>query len=233
MHIVSDQQTVMSQAVTVQLEEQEAVYVLHPQQIVSFQGQSEQREDHFMDIAGMYRKRKFIQSRIAGPASFLLGLPAGFCIQMLPITEGTDLLFEWKHILFYTEGMKVERRIQTLKNAVITRELVKMKFSSPDGVLGIVSNGPLHIMELHPDKPTYVDVGCLVAYPENAVLKPRVYGNTLASQYMNYHWEIMGRGYVLLQTGKSDAQFAKDLEGDGIVKRVLREVIPFGNVIIK
>lgn len=233
MHIVSDQQTVISQAVTVQLEPEEAVYVLHPQQIISFQGQSEQREDRFMDIAGMYRKRKFIQSKITGPSSFLIGLPAGFCIQMIPISEGSDLLFEWKHILFYTEGMKVERRIQTLKNAVITRELVKMKFSSHDGVLGIVSNGPLYMMELDPDRPTFVDVGCLVAYPENATLKPRVYGNTLASQYMNYHWEMTGRGYVLLQTGKSDAQFAKDIEGDGIVKRVLREVIPFGSVIIK
>ncbi|MCG7409089.1 AIM24 family protein [Paenibacillus sp. ACRRX] len=233
LHIQSEAESVLSQAVTIRLEDGEMLNVLHPRQIISFQGQSSQREDRFMDIAGMYRKRKLIQSRLSGPAQFMLGLPAGFCMQTIPITAGSDLLFEWKHILFYTEGMRVERKVQTFKNAVITRELVKMKFSAEDGLLGIVSNGPLHPMKLDEEQPTFVDIGSLVAYPENATLKPCVYGNSIASQHMNYHWEMTGQGYVLLQTGRNDGQLERDIEGDGFVRRVLREVIPFGGVLIR
>lgn len=233
MQIVNEIESVMSQALTIQLKEEESMIVLHPQQILSFQGRSSQREDHFTNLVGMYRKRKLIQSRMIGPSRFMLGLPPGYCVQTIPITAKSDLLFEWKHVLFYTEGMRVERRVQTFKNAVITRELVKMKFTAEDGLLGVVSNGPLYRMELDPVKPTYVDVNCLVAYPENAVLKPSVYGNTLASQHMNYHWELTGSGYVLLQTGKSDSQLESHLEEGGIIKRFLREVIPFGGVFIK
>ncbi|MGZ9583957.1 AIM24 family protein [Paenibacillus marinisediminis] len=233
MRIVNEVESVLSQVISVELEDQETMTVLHPQQILSFQGKPSQREDRFTDLMGMYRKRKLIQSRITGPARFMLGLPAGYSMQTIPITAGSDLLFEWKHVLFYSEGMKVERRVQTFKNAVITRELVKMKFSAEDGVLGIVSCGPLYRMELDPDNPTYVDVSCLVAYPENAKLKPSVYGNTLASQHMNYHWELTGKGYVLLQTGKADSQLQSHMEDAGIIKRFLREVIPFGGVFIK
>jgi uncharacterized protein (AIM24 family) len=229
----SESASQLSQSVTLQLEEGESVHILHPRQIISFQGNPSHREDRLMDITGMYRKRKLIQSQIRGSAQLMIGLPAGYSMQTIPIQDDSDLLFEWKHVLFYTEGMRVERKVQTLKNAIITRELVKMKFSSHDGQLGILSHGPLHRIELHPEFPTYIDVGCLVAYPENAKLTPRVYGNTLASQHMNYHWEIMGHGYALVQTGKSDSQLEQDIEGDGFIKRILREVIPFGGIIIK
>lgn len=233
MRIVNEIESVMTQAITIDMEDKEAVLVLHPKQILSFQGNSSQRVDKLTSLVGMYRKRKLIQSRIAGPARFMIGLPAGYCVQSIPITAGSDLLFEWKHVLFYTEGMRVEARVQTFKNAIITRELVKMKFTAESGTLGILSNGPLYRMELDPVKPTYVEVGCLVAYPENATLKPSVYGNTLASQHMNYHWELTGRGYILLQTGKSDKQLEQHMDEGGIVKRFLREVIPFGGVFIK
>ena len=233
MHIINEVESIMSQAISIELDELEVLMVLHPQQILSFQGKSSQREDRLTDLVGMYRKRKLIQSRITGPVRFMLGLPAGYCVQTIPITAGTDLLFEWRHVFFYSEGMRVERRVQTFKNAVITRELVKMKFSAEDGKLGIISNGPLYRMELDPVRPTYVDVNCLVAYPENAVLKPSLYGNTLASQHMNYHWELTGQGYVLLQTGRSDQQLQQHMEDSGIIKRFLREVIPFGSVFIK
>lgn len=233
MEIWSEATSILSQSVSLRLEEGESIHVLHPRQIISFQGNSNQREDRLMDITGMYRKRKLIQSHISGPSQFMIGLPAGYSMQTIPIQDDSDLLFEWKHILFYTEGMRVERKVQTFKNAIITRELVKMKFSSHDGQLGILSHGPLHRIELDPDLPTYIDVGCLVAYPENATLTPRVYGNTLASQHMNYHWEIVGRGYALVQTGKSDSQLEQDIEGDGFIRRILREVIPFGGILIK
>ncbi|UHA74193.1 AIM24 family protein [Paenibacillus sp. 481] len=233
MEVINETETLHSQTTTIQLERNDVVYVLHPRQIISFQGPSAAREDMLMDIAGIYRKRKLIQSRITGPAKFMLGLPVGYHLQTLPIVEDSDLLFEWKHVLFYTEGMHIERRVQTFKNAVITKEIVKMKFTAKDGLLGIISSGPIYRMELHPEVPTYVDVNCLVAYPENARLKPCVYGNSLASQQMNYQWEMTGRGYILLQTGKVDAQLEREMEGGGLIRRLLREVIPFGGVFIR
>lgn len=233
MEVIQEAQELHAQMTSLHLSGDEAVYILHPRQIIAFQGDSANREDRFMDIAGMYRKRKFIQSRISGPSCVMLGLPNGYCLKTLHITEGSDLLFEWKHILFYTEGIHVERRVQTLKNVLITKEIVKMKFHADDGLLGILSNGPLYSLQLHPEQPTYVNIGCLVAYPENATLKPCVYGNSIASQNMNVQWEITGTGHILLQTNINDRQLEHDLEGDGLVKRIMRETIPFGGIFIR
>jgi hypothetical protein len=59
------------QLATLTVETGEAVCVLHPNQIVAFQGGAAQREDSFMNLPGMYRKKRFVQSRIHGPAQFM------------------------------------------------------------------------------------------------------------------------------------------------------------------
>jgi uncharacterized protein (AIM24 family) len=91
----------------------------------------------------------------------------------------------------------------------------------------------LYPIELDPEKPLYVDIQCLVAYPQHVSLTPCVYGNTLASQHMNYHWEIKGTGTVLLQPCKPDKRLDEHMQNDSFMRRLLREVIPFGGVFIK
>lgn len=63
------------QAVAFSLEEKEEVHVLHPQQIIAYQGPSSGRADRFMDVKGIYRKRKLIRSDMAGPCHFVAALP--------------------------------------------------------------------------------------------------------------------------------------------------------------
>ncbi|MBP1990878.1 AIM24 family protein [Paenibacillus eucommiae] len=217
---------------TLSVEKNESLYVLHPSQIVVFQGASYQREDSFMRIPNMYRKKKFLHSRIRGPASLMIGLPDQYCITTLPIEAEDDLLFEFKNVLFYTEGIKYHAHVQSVRNAVITRDLVKMRFEGP-GTLGLLTAGPLYTMELHPVKPVYIDMACLVAFPQKADIRLCVYGNTLASQNMNYQWEMTGHGSVLLQPCKPNKALDEQMENDSFIRRILREVIPFGGIFIR
>jgi uncharacterized protein (AIM24 family) len=107
-----------------------------------------------------------------------------------------------------------------------------MRFSG-GGLLGLVSTGTLCELTLDPERPLYVDTGCLVAFPERAEMRLAVYGNPLASQQMNYHWEMKGTGKVLIQPAARDSNFEAGLRQDSLLRRVLREALPFGGVFIK
>ncbi|MEW9701169.1 AIM24 family protein [Paenibacillus sp. SI8] len=214
------------------LESEESVHVLHPNQVAAFQGKSEQREDTFMKLPGMYRKKRLIQARFYGPSQFMLGVPGGYSMAVIPLEGDEDLLYEFRHVLFYTEGVTVTTHLQSVKNTLITQDLVKMQFRGP-GTLGLLTTGPLYQLDLHPENPLYVDTNCLVAYPKSANLRLCVYGNTLASQHMNYQWEMTGQGKVLMQPCKPDRKLDEHMQGDGLLRRILREVLPFGGVFIK
>jgi uncharacterized protein (AIM24 family) len=232
MDISFEQAEQMTRLAALTVDKGESVHVLHPNQIVAFQGSPSLREDSFMKLSNMYRKKRLIQSRISGPSRCMLGLPEGYSLGTVSIKEDDDLLFEFKHVLFYMEGMSFRTHIQTVRNAIMTRDFVKMRFQGP-GTLGLLTAGPLYQVELHPDNPLYVDVNCLVAYPHHISLIPCVYGNTLASQHMNYHWEMKGTGSVLLQPCKPDKQLDEHMQSESLIRRVLREVIPFGGIFIK
>jgi len=181
----------------VMLDHGEAIHVLHPSSIIAYQGSPQLRQDRFMDLAGMYRKKKWIRSRMQGPSQFILGLPAGCTLRTMNIAPGSDLLFDFRHVLFYSDGMIMKSRIQKIKTVWITHEWVRMRFSGP-GLLGILSAGDLGILELDPVRPLYVEKGSLIAYPEQAAVKLSVYGNPLASQNMQIQWELTGSGPILI-----------------------------------
>jgi uncharacterized protein (AIM24 family) len=221
-----------SDHVRMTLQDQEILHVLHPGQIVGYQGNPSGREDRIMDLAGMYRKKRWIRSQIQGPSKVVMGLPSGCRLETIQISAESNLLYDFGFVLFYTEGMKMKSRIQSIKNSFITKEWVRMKFSGP-GLLGIISVGSLVTLELDPVIPLYVQAGSLIAYPEDASLKLSVYGNTLASQHMRVQWELLGTGPVLIQTASSDPQLEQKIRQDGFLRRTLREILPFGGVYIK
>ena len=224
---------VTGQAVTFSLTEGDKIHVLHPQQIVAYRGPGTGRNDRFMNISGMYRKHKLIQSEISGPCQFVTALPPGFSMKAIKLEEKSDLLYDFRHLFFYSEGIQMQTRILKVKNMLITRDAIKMKFSG-NGVIGILTQGQVCEQELHPTAPLYVDASSVIAYPENAKLELTVYGNHLASQHMNYHWKMTGQGTVLFQAGRENQKLESDINNDeGLFKRILREVLPFGNVLIK
>ncbi|MCM3632605.1 MULTISPECIES: AIM24 family protein [Paenibacillus] len=218
--------------VRITLEEDEVLHVLHSKSILAYNGSPLGREDKLMGIGGAFRKKKWIRSRLQGPSSFLLGLPAGYSFQALDIGEGSNLLFDFRHVVFFSEGMNARSKVLKLKTAWITKELIRVKFSGP-GKLGVITVGDLATMQLDPEIPLFVDKSALVAYPEDASIHLTVYGNSLASQHMNVQWELKGSGPVLIQTGSQDRQLEAKLSEDGWFKRLLRELLPFGSVYIK
>lgn len=220
------------QAVRFFLDEGEQLHILHPAQVIAYRGATANRVDRLMNIKGMYRKRKLVRADFTGPCELAASLPPGISLKAISLSGGSDLLYDFRHLFFYTDHINMESRILSIKNMMITRDAVKMKFSG-EGEIGILTQGQVLELELHPVEPLYVEAGCVVAYPESARMELAVYGNHLASQHMRYQWKITGQGSVLVQaTGGSRLQ--QELEsGDGIVKRFLREAIPFGGVIIK
>ncbi|NMO95220.1 AIM24 family protein [Paenibacillus lemnae] len=220
------------QAVTFSLQEGDLIHVLHPDQIVAFRGPSTGRNDRFMNIKGMYRKKKLLRADLSGPSQFTAALPAGFSMREIPLKEEDDMLYDFRHVFFYTQGVSMQTRFLKVKNMLVTRDAVKMKFSG-SGSIGILTQGTVCQAKLHPTEPLYVDAGSIIAYPENASLDLTVYGNHLASQHMNYHWKLTGHGYVLFQAGRQNRRLTEEMNDESIVRRFLREVIPFGGVFIK
>ncbi|AEI45441.1 AIM24 family protein [Paenibacillus mucilaginosus] len=232
MHIDTDGGGSEGQTAAVRLDAGEACLVLRPDQIIAYQGAPQGREDRFLNPSGMYRKKLWVESRLSGPARFVLGVPPGYYLKTLELQEESSLLFDMEHVLFYSENLRLQSRLLHTKEAFVSRDWVRMKFSG-GGTLGLVSSGPLCGLTLHPEQPLYVDTGCLVAYPEEAKLRLCVYGNTLASQRMNYQWEITGTGSILVQPAGERGRGGGPLKRESLLRRVLREVLPFGSVWIK
>ncbi|GIP23642.1 MULTISPECIES: AIM24 family protein [Paenibacillus] len=234
MQLINETETGHSggQAVRFVLEEDEKVHVLHPQQIIAFKGPSANRSDRLMNMKGMYRKKKLIQADLRGTCEFIAALPTGYSMKPIALAEGDDLLYDFRHLFFYSEGITMQTRILNVKNMLITRDAVKIKFSG-SGQIGILTEGQVCEVALDPVEPLYVDAGSVIAYPENAKLELSVYGNHLASQHMSYQWKMTGLGKVILQAGRQSHRLEQELKDDGLIKRILREVIPFGGVIIK
>jgi uncharacterized protein (AIM24 family) len=222
----------IGQAVTFSLTEEDIIHILHPEQIVAYRGPSKGRSDHFMNVKRMYRKGKLIQSDMSGPSQFVTALPPGFAMKSVEIQDGSDLLYDFRSLFFYSDGITMQTRLLKIKNMLITRDVIKVKFAGT-GTIGILTQGPVCQIDLHPTEPIYINAGSLVAYPENAKLELTVYGNTLASQHMSYHWKMTGLGSVLYQAGRHNRRLEKDMDSDGFLKRVLREIIPFGGIFIK
>lgn len=220
------------QAVSFSLEENERIHLLHPQQIIAYQGPSSGRADRLMDLKGMYRKKKLIRADMTGPCRFTAALPPGYRIKSITLNGDDDLLYDFKHLFYYSEGISMQTRILSMKNMVVTRDVVKIKFSGK-GSFGLLTEGTVCEAALDPVKPLYVDAGSVIAYPENASLELTVYGNHLASQHMSYQWKMTGSGPVLFQAGRQNRRFEQEIREDGLLKRFLREVLPFGGVIIK
>jgi uncharacterized protein (AIM24 family) len=221
------------EAATFSLSPGEIIHVLHPGQIIAYRGPSAGRIDRLMDMKGMYRKNKLIRAELTGPSEFIATLPPGYSLKPVLLEGGSDLLYDYRHLFFYSEGISMQSRILKVKNMLITRDAVKMKFAGT-GQIGLLAEG--HVLEaaLHPVEPLYVQASSVLAYPENARLELAVYGNHLASQHMSYHWKITGLGSVLLQAGRENRRLEDTLRReDGLLKRILREVIPFGGVFIK
>ncbi len=220
------------QAVDFSLGGGETMHILHPEQIIAYRGPSDGRSDRLMNVKGMYRKKRLIQADMSGHCQFTAAVPPGFAIKTVELEAHSDLLYDFRNLFFYSTGVEMHSRILKVKNMLITKDAVKMKFSGT-GTIGLLTEGAVYETELHPSEPLYVDAGCLVAYPENAKLDLTVYGNTLASQHMNYHWKITGKGTVLFHAGQQSGRLQQEMNPDGLFKRILREVIPFGGIIIK
>ena len=141
MEVIFEKASSQARMATLQLEQGEAVHVLHPNQIVAFQGMPELREDALMKLPGMYRKKRLIQSRVKGPGQLLMGLPEAYSLAVVPLEAEDDLLFEFRHVLFYSEGVTFTTHLQSVKNTLITQDLVKMQFNGP-GTLGLLTAGP-------------------------------------------------------------------------------------------
>ncbi|WP_127588477.1 AIM24 family protein [Paenibacillus koleovorans] len=214
------------------LEQQEAVHLLHPKQLIAFQGASSQREDRLLNPKGIMRKKKLVKAVLTGPAAAMIALPAGYSVTSVPIQGDSSLLFEFRHLLYYTDLITMKSVVQSAKNMLITRDLIRMRFAG-EGSIGLLSRGPLQTWELDPERPSFIDSRCLIAYPADAKLDLCVYGNHLAAQHMAYHWKLTGTGTALLQAAPSDPGFEEQLGGDGLMKRTLREILPFGNIWIR
>ncbi|MFN0224399.1 hypothetical protein [Paenibacillus sp. KR2-11] len=141
MRIETDGAGSEGQTAAVQLDAGEACLVLRPGGIIAYQGAPQGREDRILNLAGMYRKKQWVESRLSGPARFVLGVPPGHYLKALQLEAESSLLFDMEHVLFYSEGLRLQSRLQRTQEAFVSRDWVRMKFSG-GGTLGLLSSGP-------------------------------------------------------------------------------------------
>lgn len=218
--------------VSISLEAEESLIVLHPKSILAYHGLPHQRQDQFMNLLSAFHKKKWIHSLLQGPCDFIMGLPQGCSLTTILIADDEELLFDLRNIMYFSSTLTTQSVIQKMRTAWITKDLVRMRFTGK-GSVGIGTAGDLATLRLHPEKPIFVDKNALVAYPQSASIQLSVYGNSLASQHMNVQWQLTGQGSVLIQTGYQDSELMNQLQDDSLIKRLLRELIPFGGIFIK
>ncbi|TLS53959.1 AIM24 family protein [Paenibacillus antri] len=214
------------------IERNASVHVLHPKQIAAFRGASSQRKDRLLALGDMYRKKKWLESVVEGPAELWIGLPRGFSYSTLEIGTESSLLFLFRNVLHYPAGMTMSTTWLPVRKALAAGDLMRVRFAGP-GTIGLVSSGPLVEVELHPTEPAFVDVRSLVAFPKECSLRLAVYGNSLASQHMPYQWQMTGTGSALVQSCVPNARLEAETDHDSFFRRVLREIVPFGGVLFK
>ncbi len=215
-----------------EIEADRAAHILHPKQIAAFRGHPSKRKDRLLALGDMYRKKKWLESVVDGPAVVWLGVPRGFVYSTLEIGSESSLLFLFRNVLHYPSGMTMSTTWLPVRKALAAGDLMRVRFVGP-GAIGLVTSGPLAEIELHPTEPAFVDVRSLVAFPQECSLRLAVYGNSLASQHMPYQWQLTGSGRALLQASVPNARLEAETDHDSLVRRILREIVPFGGVLFK
>lgn len=158
LHEHQDPSTMGGQAVTFDLQPGDRLHILHPGQVIAYRGPAAQRSDKLLDIKGIYRKRKLIRSDYSGPCQLVAAFPPSVGLKTLTLTKGSDWLYDFRQLFYYTEGIHMETRVLSMKNMMITRDAVKVKFSGR-GQIGVLTQGQVLELPLHPEEPLYVEAG--------------------------------------------------------------------------
>ncbi len=219
--------------VTLDLAEGEKLHVLHPQQIIAYRGPSSGRSDKLMNIKGMYRKHKLIQADFTGACRLIAALPPGFSLKMIELEGGDDLLYDFRNLFWYSSGIHMRTKLLSMKNMLFSRDVIKMKFDGivPDRSIDSGTGMPGTASSNRADVCRCKQRHCLSRKRQagaDSVWQP--FGT---SQHMNYHFKMTGHGTVLFHAGEHHRRLQQDMNDDGVIKRFLREVIPFGGVFIK
>jgi len=219
------------QTVKISLENSsDKVHVLEPATIILFHGDGNLREDRRVTIKHAFAGNRLYESIISGPCYFMLSLPSGCFVNVIPVTD--ELLFDVKNVLFYPDNMDVKRRHQSLSHMIATSSITRYEFKG-SGDIGIMSGGPI-ISEALDDSPCYVDVNSLVALPNSAKLSVEVYGKGKAERHMEWQYSITGTGTVLIDSASSTAVLPTQGQNkkDNIMVRAIKENIPGMGTII-
>ncbi|MDD2620510.1 MAG: hypothetical protein PHC92_07580 [Syntrophomonadaceae bacterium] len=219
------------QTVKISLENSsDTVRILEPSTIIMFHGDGNLREDRRVKIKHAFAGNRLYESIISGPCSFVLSLPSGCYVNIIPVTD--ELLFDVKNVLFYPDNLEVNRIYQSWPNILATSSITRYEFKG-SGKIGIMTGGPI-ISEILDDNHCYVDVNSLVALPKSAKIEVGVYGNGKAEQHMAWQYLISGTGTILIDTASSTAVLlTQGLKSkDNIVMRAIKDNVPGAGTLI-
>ena len=162
----------------------------------------------------------------------VLAVPPGCYITIIDFKENEEMLYDYKNLLFISQGIKAHRVLQKIKNMLISRPIFKVKFSGT-GKVGLISGGALHSIALNNENSVFVKLGNLVSLPTTARWELCTYGNELAVQNGGLHYQITGTGNILIEA-ISSREYIQQMqrETDVIGIRILKEYVPGANIII-
>lgn len=223
----------LNNMVEITINNNEYIYVYHPNTIIAFQATdcNKQRKDGIR-FKNLFNKHEFIETTLNGPATTILAVPPGCYVTIIDLEEHEDMLYDYKNLLFISQGIEVNKVIQKIRNMVISQSIFKVKLSGK-GQVGLISGGALHAISLNKENPVYVKLGNLVSLPAKATWGLHTYGNELAVQNGGLHYEITGTGKIFVEA-ISSREYLKQMKctTDNIGIRIIKEYIPGASIII-
>jgi len=216
------------------LEEREELHILKPDSLIAFRasGDHNAKHKHLPIFKNIFNRRSFVESVISGSAEGILALPEGCVLTIIKVND-ENVLYEYKNILCYSSGISIDSVKQKVKHMIITGSIFQARLRG-SGTVVLMSSGELVDWTLDASTPVFVRFGNLVSLPsDNITCNIGTYGNEMAVQNGGFHYILKGQGKILIES-LSSREYIELMKArkDSIFKRIVRHILPGGDIII-
>lgn len=235
---------VSNSSIEIKLQEGDILMLLEPESLIMYEGNPENIKKEYIDFC-KYEDRKILFTKntltktiIEGTSNLLISLPREFFISVLPIKEATPLFYNFKNVIFYTNGVSFSTKsikIKEFTKSIVMGTLFFTRFTG-NGYVGMVNNAELFKKNISKISSVLINKNSIFAIPESAIVKLIPVGNELHAHTTNPMCAVRGTkeyGEYIVYQGANVGFTSQQLKPENIVKRFIKEFVPGASTIWK
>lgn len=201
--------------------------IKYPSSILGFRGESCKRKDEFDLTVKM--KTRIVLTKIYGKSRVYIKSNGIGKIKTITLSNSDKGIFLSKNVLFYSENIERESKLTSLDSMIFAKEILHTRYYG-NGVIGYYGEGELVNISLERGEHIYLGIKNVIGFDANMRFDFKTYGNNLAAATMEFQYMFTGPGNIIVQTQNTQAYLENNK--DSLSKRILRKVVPGGDVII-